>query len=82
MASAESSIFGLLRNFDFATENLQINYELQIDKLFHDWKSSKYFITVHRKIVWQLQIAYLEIFQTFIAQSLIFWLLRIIQLFS
>ena len=40
MASAQSSIFGLLRNFDFATENLQINYELQIDKLFHDWKSS------------------------------------------
>ena len=37
-----------------------------IDQLFHHCKSSKYSITVHRKNVWQHQIAYLEIFRRFL----------------
>ena len=40
MATTQSPIFTLLRIYDFATAHLPIIYELQIDKLFHDWKSS------------------------------------------
>ena len=43
----------------FATAHLPIIYLLQIDQLFHHWKLSKYLITEHRKISWQLQITYL-----------------------
>jgi len=50
----------------FAIAHLPIIYLLQIDKLFHHWKSYIYLIIAHRKIVWQLQIAYLEIFRRFI----------------
>ena len=66
MATAQNPIFSLLRNYYFASANLPIIYLVQIDQLFHHWDSSKHFITVHRKIVWQLLIAYLEIFQGFI----------------
>ena len=70
MATAQSPIFWLMRIYHFATAHLPIIYLVQIDQLFHYCKSSKYLITVHRKILWQFQIAYLEIFLRFI------WLLR------
>ena len=42
----------------FASPHLPIICLLQIDQLFHHWKSSKYLFIVHRNIVWLLQIAY------------------------
>ena len=60
----------------FATAHLPIIWPQQIDLLFHLWDSSKYLLTLHRKIVWQLQIAYLEIFRRYI------WLLRKAKLFG
>ena len=66
MATAQSQIYSLLRIYHFATAHLPIIYVVQIDQLFHRWKSSKYSITVHRRIVW-LQIAYLETIQTFMS---------------
>ena len=65
-----------MRIYYFATAHSLIIYLLQIDQLFQQCKSSKYFITVHRKIVSQLQIAYLEIIQRFIS------LLRTAQFFG
>jgi hypothetical protein len=76
MATTQSTIFWLLRIYHFANAHLPIIYLLQIDQLFYQWKSSKYLITVHRKIVWQLLIEYLEIFRRFI------WLLRKAQFFG
>jgi len=76
MAVARSPIFWLMRIYHFATANLPVIYLVQIDHLFHHCKSSKYLITVHRKIVWQFQIAYSEIFLRFI------WLLRKAQFFG
>ena len=70
MATAQSSIFSLLRIYHFASAHLPIIYLVQIDQLFQHWEWSKYLIIVYRKIVWQLQIAYLEILRRFI------WLLR------
>jgi len=58
--------FWLLRIYHFANAHLPIIYVMQIDKIFHHWKSSKYLITLHWKIVWQLHIAYLEIFRQFL----------------
>jgi hypothetical protein len=91
MATAQSTIFWLLCIYHFATAHLPIIYLLQIDQLFHHWKLSKYLITLHWKIVWQLHIAYLETFRRCIwllckAQFLGYWasvilLLRISQLF-
>ena len=69
-ATAQSPIFWLMRIYHFATAHLPVIYLVKIDQLFHHCKSSKYLITVHRKILWQFQIAYLEIFLRFI------WLLR------
>jgi len=66
MATAQSTIFLVLRIYNFPTAHLPIIYLLQIDQLFHLWKSSKYLITLHWKIVWQLHIAYLETFRRFI----------------
>jgi len=40
VASAQSPIFRLLQIYDFPTAHLPVIYELQIDKLYHDWKSS------------------------------------------
>ena len=40
MATARSPILWPLRIHNFATAHLPIIYVLQIDKLFHDWKSS------------------------------------------
>ena len=76
-------IFWVLRNYYFATAHFPVICLLQIDHLFHQCKSSKYLLTVHRKIVSHLQIAYSEKFRPFMttAQSKIFCLLRIIQLF-
>ena len=46
-----------------------------IEQLFQHCKSSKHMITVYRKSLWQLQIAYFEIFGRFI------WLLHKAQFF-
>jgi hypothetical protein len=91
MATAQSKIFWLRRISHLATAHLPIIYLLQIDQLLPQWKSSKYLITLHWKILWQLHIAYLETFRRFIwllrkAQFLGYWasmilLLRITQLF-
>ena len=93
IASAQTSNFRLLRIYDFASVHLPIIYELQIDKLLHDWKSSTSLIIVHRKIVWQLQIPYSETFRAFMwpqrkspiflttAHHAFIFLLRISQLF-
>jgi len=70
MATAQSPVSRLLRIYYLPTTNIPIIYLLQIEQLFHNWKSSEYLLTVHWKIVWQHQIAYLETFQLFI------WLLR------
>ena len=43
--------FWLLRIYHLATAHHPIIFLLQIDKLFHHWKSSQYLITEHRKIV-------------------------------
>ena len=76
MATAQSRIFTLLRIYYFPTANIPIIYLLQIEQLLQHWKSSKYLITLHRKIEWQLQIAYLELIQRCI------WLLRKAQFFG
>jgi hypothetical protein len=68
MATAQSQIFRLLRIYYFSTANIPIIYLLQIEQLFQHCKSSKYLITVNRNILWQLQIAYFEIFRRFIWQ--------------
>jgi len=47
MATAQSTIFLVLRIYTFANAHLQIIYLLQIDQFFHRWKSSKYLITLH-----------------------------------
>ena len=71
MATTQCTIFGLLRiTQSFCYSHLPNICLLQIDKLFQHWKPSTYSVTVRRKFVWQLQIAYLEIFRRFI------WLLR------
>ena len=63
--------FGYCASYNyFSTANLPIICLLQIEQLFLHWKSSKYMFNLHRKIVWHLQIAYLETFRWFI------WLLR------
>jgi len=66
MASAQSPIFWLLRIYHLPTEHLPVIYIVQIDQLFHHCEWSNYLIIVHRKIVWQHKIAYLEIFRQFI----------------
>ena len=76
MATAQSPIFWLMRIYHFATAHLPVISLVQIDQIFHYCKSSKCLITVHRKILWQFQIAYLEIFLRFI------WLLLKAQFFS
>ena len=76
MATAQTKIFWLLRIYHLATAHLPIIYLLQIELLFHHWKSSKYVITLHWKILCQLHIAYLETFRRFI------WLLRKNQFFG
>jgi len=93
MATAQSPIFGYCAPYNyFPTAHLPIICLLQINQLFHHWKSPKYMITLHRNIVWLLQIAYLKIFPRFIwllrkaqflatAHHTIIFLLRISQLF-
>ena len=66
-ATAQKHNFWLLRINYLATAHLPIIYLMQIDQLFHHWKSSKYLITLHWKILWQLHIAYLETFRRFIS---------------
>jgi hypothetical protein len=76
MATAQSPIFWFLRVYNFTTAHHPIIYLLQIDQLLHHWKSSKYFITVHRKMALQLQIVYFEIFRRFIrllCKAKFFW---------
>jgi hypothetical protein len=75
IATAQRPIFWLLRMYHLATAHLPIIYLEQIDQLYHHCECFKYLITVHRKIVWQLKIASLEIFRQFI------WLLRKAQFF-
>jgi len=76
MATAQNRIFRLLHIYYFPTVNAPIIYLLQIEQLFQNCKWSKHLITVHREILWQLQIAYFEIFRRFI------WLLRKAQFFG
>ena len=76
MATAQSTIFWLLRIYHFLTAHLPIIYLLQIDQLFHHWKSSKYLITLFWKLVLQIQITYMETFRRFI------WLQRKAQFFG
>ena len=52
MATAQNPIFWLLRIYYFHTANIPIIYLLQNEQLFQQWKSSKYLITVHIKIVY------------------------------
>ena len=66
MAPAQRPISWLLRVYNFATAHLPIIYVQQTDQLLHNRKSSKYLITVHREMAWQLLIAYFEIFRRFI----------------
>ena len=66
MAIEQSTIFWLLRIYHLAKAHHPIIYLLQIDLLFHHWKSSKYLFTLQWKIVWQIQIAHLETFRRFI----------------
>jgi hypothetical protein len=76
MPTAQSRIFRLQRIYYFPTANVPIIYLLQIEQLFQNCKWSKHLMTVHRKILWQLQIAYYKIFRRFI------WLLRKAQVFG
>ena len=67
----KAQFFGYCASYNhFVTAYLSNICLLQIDKLFQHWKSSTYLVTVRRKIVGQLLIAYLETFRRFI------WLLR------
>ena len=59
-------IFPLIHICHLATAHLPIIYLVQIEQLFRYCESPKYLITVQRKILWQHQIAYLEIFRRFI----------------
>ena len=76
LATVQSPIFSLLRIYHSVTAHIPVIYVVQIDQLFHHWETSKYLITVHRKILWKLQIAYLEIFRRLI------WLLCKAQFFG
>ena len=67
IATPQKHNFWLLRIYHLVTAHLLIIYLLQIDQLFHHWKSSKYLITLHWKILWQLHIAYLETIRRFIS---------------
>ena len=49
-ANAQRPIFRLQRKDHFATVNPLILYLLQIDQLFHHWKSSHYLLTVLTKL--------------------------------
>ena len=61
MATAKGPIFWLLCIIKLFSYCASLNYSSTANrKIFHEWKSSKYLLTVHRKIVLQLQIAYLE----------------------
>jgi len=66
MATTQSPIFRLIRIYYFPTANAPIIFLLQIEQLFQHCKSSKHSIAVHRKSLWQLQIAYFEIFRRLI----------------
>ena len=71
MTTSQSQLFGYCASYNyFPTTHLPIIWLLHIDQLLHHWKSSKYLVTVNKKIVWKLRIAYLETFQRLI------WLLR------
>ena len=76
MATAQKPIISLLCIYHFVTAHLPIIYLVQINQLFHHFKSSKYLITVQKQIQWQLQIAYFEKLRQFI------WLLRKAQFFG
>jgi hypothetical protein len=65
MATAQSTIFWALRIYHLDTAHHTIIFLLQIEQLFHHWKSSKYLITEHRKIVGH-QITYFQTFRRFI----------------
>ena len=58
-----------------ATAQISTAVLLQIDQIFHHWKSSKYLITLNWKIL-KLRIAFLHIFRRFI------WLLDKAQFFG
>ena len=66
----------LLRIYNFPTANCPIIRLLQIFKIFHKLKLRNYLLSVHIKIVWQLQIAYFEPYHWFIC------LLRKAQIFA
>jgi len=63
MATEQSPTFWFCAsNNYFPTAHPPIICLLQIDKIFHKWKSSKYLLVVHRNIELELQIAHLERF--------------------
>ena len=83
MATAQRQIFRLLRIYYFPTAHLQIIYLLQIDQIFHHWKSSKYWLlciencmTTSNRLFGNISTIYMST-----AQKPIFLLLRNIQLF-
>jgi len=92
MASTQSPTFRLLRIYHFATAHLPIICLLQIDQLFHHWKSSKYLLLCIEKLydikspIWK----YFEDLYGYCAnpnflataQHAIILLLRIFQLFD
>jgi len=47
IATAQKHSFRLLGICHLATAHLPIIYLLQIDELFHHWKSPNYLITLH-----------------------------------
>ena len=71
----KTQFFGYSASYNyFPTAHLLIICLLKIEQIFHHWKSSKYLVTLHRKIV-KLQIAYFVTFQRVI------WVLRKAQFF-
>ena len=63
----KTQFFGYSASYNyFPTSHLLIICLLKIEQLFHHWKSSKYLVTPHRKIV-KPQFAYFVTFQRFIS---------------
>ena len=67
--TTSNRLFGTISTIYMATAQSSTAVLLQIEQIFHHWKSSKYLITLHWKFL-KLYIASLEIFRRYI------WLLR------
>jgi len=73
--TTSNRLFRNISTIYIATAQSSTAVLLQIDQIFHHWKSSKYLNTLHWKIL-KLHIASSEIFRRFI------WLLRKAQFFG